>query len=86
MQVKYIGPKTKISISLPVGLKHKSALIGHLDFFPGKPVEMEQADAEKLLELDSNFASVASIDPEPVKPKRGRPFKKKEELDGDSDN
>lgn len=51
-------------VSLPVGLKKKSGVMGYLRFHVGEALELKDEDAKKLLELDSfNFELVEAPKP-----------------------
>lgn len=74
--VKYIGPKKKIAIMSPIGCKQKSVCDKHYYFEGDKVVDMPKEEAEKLVEIDSNFEVIGGAQKaEKVAKKPGRPKK-----------
>ena len=66
VSVEYTGPKNKISIRLPVGVKLRSAGTGVANFTKGKPETLSEVDALELCHRDINFRIISKITPEKV--------------------
>lgn len=72
LAVKYIGPKTKVGVLIPVGVKNKTATIGNVQFIRNKTAEMDEEDAIALCEMDKNFviSEGVKIETEAAAPKK----------------
>jgi hypothetical protein len=73
VKVYYNGAKAKIGILLPIGITNRSGATGVLEFVKGEPQELDEADAQKLLGLDSSFSGSADPGSKGVEPKAEAP-------------
>ena len=74
MKITYIGPKTKITLSMPFGARTRQEITGHIPFLKGETQEVPDKDAAKILDFDPNFISEGSKVPKIKKTRKPKKY------------